>query len=197
MGMAGLGANGPDYAAFAQTYLDPTTSTLALRGASDIIAGYDDELYGWLQQRFGYTGKQADAYAYFKTLPALQQDVFLRQVYFSELDQGGLEFNDPTSARYQSYLRGKDAIAALFPDTDSYSGSITLFGNAGIHTLFGGDIQVMTPGGVTTVGVEGPPPPGTAGLITQGSGNIDIYSLGSILIGQSRIMTTFGGDIIA
>ncbi len=34
-------------------------------------------------------------------------------------------------------------------------------------------------------------------MLTQGSGNIDIYSLGSILLGQSRIMTTYGGDIVA
>jgi Filamentous haemagglutinin family outer membrane protein len=39
-------------------------------------------------------------------------------------------------------------------------------------------------------------PGAAAGLITQGSGDIDVYSLGSILLGQSRIMTTFGGDIL-
>ncbi|MDE1174710.1 MAG: filamentous hemagglutinin family protein [Parvibaculaceae bacterium] len=38
---------------------------------------------------------------------------------------------------------------------------------------------------------------GTAGLITQGSGDIDIYSLGSVLLGLSRILTTFGGNILA
>jgi hypothetical protein len=34
-------------------------------------------------------------------------------------------------------------------------------------------------------------------LVTQGSGNIQIYSQGSVLLGLSRIMTTFGGNIIA
>jgi hypothetical protein len=47
------------------------------------------------------------------------------------------------------------------------------------------------------VGVEGQVPPGSAGVITQGSGNIQMYSKGSILLGFSRIMTTFGGDILA
>jgi Filamentous haemagglutinin family outer membrane protein len=69
--------------------------------------------------------------------------------------------------------------------------------DAGIRTDFGGNIQILTPGGQTIVGVEGLAPGGSAGLLTQGTGNIDIYSLGSILLGQSRIMTTFGGDILA
>jgi hypothetical protein len=67
----------------------------------------------------------------------------------------------------------------------------------GIHTVSGRAIQTLTPGGETLLGVEGANPPGTAGLLTQGSGDIDLYSLGSILLGESRIMTTFGGNIIA
>jgi hypothetical protein len=200
--MAGLGAAGPDYAGFANTYLNPA-STLGLSGAAQIIQGYDNELATWLKQQYGYNGSVADAFAYFKTLNVEQQDVFLRQVYFSELQAGGREYNDSTSDRFHSYLRGRDAIAALFPAQDaqganvSYSGNITMFGSSGIHTDFGGAIQTLTPGGETVVGVEGDNPPSTAGLITQGSGDIDIYSLGSVLLGQSRIMTTFGGNILA
>jgi filamentous hemagglutinin family protein len=203
--MAGLGAAGPDYAGFANTYLNPA-STLGLSGASQIIQGYDVQLAAWLKQLFGYTGTATDAFAYFndpKMLNADQRAVFLRQVYFGELQAGGREYNDQTSVRFNSYLRGRDAIAALFPGRDaqganvSYSGDITMFGGSGIHTDFGGAIQTLTPGGQTLVGVEGDNPPPTAGLITQGSGNIDIYSLGSVLLGQSRIMTTFGGDILA
>jgi filamentous hemagglutinin-like outer membrane protein len=37
----------------------------------------------------------------------------------------------------------------------------------------------------------------SAGMITQGSGDIHAYSKGSLLLGLSRIMTTFGGDILA
>src|SRR6201999_3004774 len=78
-----------------------------------------------------------------------------------------------------------------------HSGDSTRTFDAGIHTDFGGDIQIPKPGGQTIVGVEGFLPGADAGLITQGSGNIDIYSLESLLLGQSRIMTTFGGDIVA
>jgi hypothetical protein len=55
----------------------------------------------------------------------------------------------------------------------------------------------LTPGGETLIGVEGVDPGPNAGLLTQGSGNIDIYALDSILLGQSRIFTTFGGNILA
>jgi filamentous hemagglutinin family protein len=210
--LAGVGAEGPDYAGFANLYLNPA-STLALEDASTIIAGYDQQLYAWLQQRFGYTGSAANAYADFTTLPALQQEVFLLQVYFGELNQSGLEYNNPTSVRFHSYLRGKDAIAALFPATGangqpiSYQGDVTMgLGvqgqplTGGVETEFGGAIQVLAPGGQVLVGSETLP---SLGLITQGmtnmegNGNIDVYSLESILLGQSRIMTTFGGNILA
>lgn len=40
-------------------------------------------------------------------------------------------------------------------------------------------------------------PPARSGLITQGKGDINLYALGSIQLGPSRIMTTFGGSILA
>ncbi|MBR7560638.1 hypothetical protein KC218_29250, partial [Mycobacterium tuberculosis] len=76
--------------------------------------------------------------SYFGALAPDQQQIFLRQVYFAELTAGGREYNDTTSTRYRSYLRGRDAIAALFPDATA-SGDITMFGGSGVRTLFGGD----------------------------------------------------------
>ena len=241
--MAGVGAKGPDYADFAKLYFDPANQLPAgtpLDGSGKVAKTYGDELTDWLTQRFSpsqnfvsrgksfvFTGGRADALAFFLSLPVEQQGVFVRQVYYAELTAGGREYNDPSSSRYRSYLRGRDAIAALFPDKDAngqplaYTGDITMFsgkasyngvGNldpvfdpthvskqfdAGIRTDSGGGIQVLTPGGQTIVGVEGLTPGGNAGLLTQGSGDIDIYSLGSILLGQSRVMTTFGGNILA
>jgi hypothetical protein len=81
-------------------------------------------------------------------------------------------------------------------NTLRYDGDITLYGGAGVKTLFGGDIQMLTPGGGQVFGVEGAAPPSTAGIVTQGAGNIQLYSQGSILLGQSRVMTTFGGSIL-
>jgi filamentous hemagglutinin family protein len=210
---AGVGATGPDYASLAQLYLDPANQAVAGTPLADqpgkVAKTYQDELIAWLKERFGYVAKDgADARAYFAALAPEQQNILLRQVYFAELKAGGREYNDPTSTRYGSYLRGRAAIAALFPADRSYDGDITELTSTaalgrnvrpggGIRTLFGGDIQMLTPGGKQIIGVDGQVPPSTAGVVTQGVGDISLYSQDSILLGLSRIMTTFGGDILA
>jgi len=124
-------------------------------------------------------------------------------VYYAELREGGREYNNPESRRYGSFLRSRDMIATLFPDHDAAGkeirrgGDITMFGNAGVHTDFGGGIQMMAPGGQIVVGVQGEAPQASAGVVTQGRGDIQIFSEKSLLLGLSRVMTTFGGDIFA
>jgi hypothetical protein len=129
----------------------------------------------------------------------------LRQVYYAELTAGGREYNDSDGPRFHSYLRGREAVATLFPAKD-YTGDVILFTstagtNSGfqsgyVHTNFGGDIQLLAPGGKVVLGTEGLAPGADAGLITQGTGDIQIYAQDSILLGLSRVMTTFGGDIL-
>ncbi|MDR6601016.1 filamentous hemagglutinin family protein [Achromobacter deleyi] len=199
---AGGGANGPDYAGFLARYLDPAKVADPSRPLADqglAFKTYEAELLLWLTQHYGFSGSTDDARAYFAALPPAQQRVFARQVYFAELRSGGREYNDKSSPRNGSYLRGRQAIAALFPETapGTYQGDITLYGASGIRSTFGGDIQLMTPGGKQVFGVEGVAPPASAGIITQGEGNIQLYAQGSILLGQSRVMTTFGGGITA
>jgi filamentous hemagglutinin family protein len=199
--LAGVGEAGPDYSNFANLYLNPA-STLGLPDTSAIVQGDDAALYAWLQKYFGYAGDAAGAYADLLTLSAAQQDVFLRELYFVELNDSGLEFNESSSAHYKSYILGQDAIAALFPTATpagqaiAYTGDLTMYGGSGIHTEFGGNIETFTPGGQTIIGVEGTSPPASAGFITQGSGDIDIYSDASVLLGESRVLTTFGGNIV-
>ncbi|WP_218008557.1 filamentous haemagglutinin family protein [Herbaspirillum chlorophenolicum] len=219
--LAGVGANGPDYSRFARLYFDPANQLASgspLADSGRVVHAYGEELVAWLKSRFGYDGKPSDALAYFLALPQTQQGVFVRQVYFKELLLGGREYNDASSPRYGSYLRGREAIATLFPASDAqgkpvtYNGAITMFSSvtgsttvngkpvpvttdATVRTSFGGDIQMLNPGGRTLVGVEGVTPGATAGIVTQGNGDIQLYSRDSILLGLSRIMTTFGGSI--
>ncbi|WP_353189806.1 filamentous haemagglutinin family protein [Pandoraea pnomenusa] len=217
---AGLGAGAPgvgqtDVTGFARRYFDPSN----LADASHPLAGqtgkvaktYDTELLDWLRSRFGYTGDGgAAALAWFLALPPAQQRVFVRDVYYAELLASGREYNDESGKRFGSYLRGREAIATLFPQTDATgqpivrSGGLTMFQgastNGGIRTVSGGDIELLVPAGQTTLGVEGVTPSTStatvpAGLLTQGEGAIRIYSEGSILLGLSRVMTTFGGAI--
>ncbi|HDQ7429027.1 TPA: filamentous hemagglutinin family protein, partial [Pseudomonas aeruginosa] len=201
------GAAGADYQAFLERYLDP--ANLAQAGTplaeqpGKVVRTYESELAKWLNERFGFAGDAEQAQAFFAGLPAEQQRIFARQVYFAELRAGGREYNEVGGVRQGSYLRGRNAIAALFPERDpagnpiSYEGDIVMYGGAGVHTDFGGDIQLLSPGGRQVFGIEGEAPPSTAGIVTQGQGNIQAYSRDSILLGQSRIMTTFGGSILA
>jgi filamentous hemagglutinin family protein len=204
---AGVGPNGPDYAALAARYLDPANLADPAIPLADqkgkAAKTYEAELAVWLKDRYAFAGTMEEGLAYFTTLAPEQQNVFLRQVYFAEVRAGGREYNDPDSARFGSYLRGREAIATLFPEKDANEqpivrhGDITMFGGSGVRTLFGGDIQLLAPGGQVIIGVDGQVPPESSGLITQGAGDIQIYAKGSVLLGLSRIMTTFGGGILA
>ena len=194
--LAGVGANGPDFSGFANAYLDIPNPHVSA-GAPGVIQSYGDQVLGFVQTRYGYQGNVADALAFFQGLPAEQRAGLLLQVYFDELRASGREFTDSASPRYKSYARGRKAIDALFPDPPSYHGDITLFGGSGVRSDFGGAINLLTPGGQTVLGVaSGPQPPASAGVLTQGQGDIGIYSLGSVLLGQSRVFTTFGGGIV-
>ncbi|ATQ44563.1 filamentous hemagglutinin family protein [Caulobacter mirabilis] len=205
--MTGVGAGGPNYDAFARLYLNPANQAEAGRPLAEqpgkVVKTYDKELSAWLEERFGY--KAADAKAaltYFEGLDPLQRAVFARSVYFDELKAGGREYNDEAGPRFGSYLRGRNAIAMLFPEKGadgkaiSYEGDLTMFGGSGVRTLFGGNIEILVAGGQTLVGVGGVQPPATAGVLSMGSGDIDVYSLKSVLLGQSRVFTTFGGDLM-
>ncbi|MEI2415526.1 filamentous hemagglutinin family protein [Orrella sp. JC864] len=203
--MAGMA--GVDWAALRARYLDPARLADPDRPLADqpgmAVKVYRAELAEWLGGRYGFTGSDEEALAYFDALPPADQRIFLRQVYYAELRDGGREFNDPQGSRFGSYLRGREAIATLFPDHDAdgrpiaRAGDIVMFGGSGIRTDFGGDIELMAPGGRIVAGVDGVAPPASAGLITQGAGAIRLFSEQSLLLGLSRIMTTFGGDIFA
>lgn len=196
-----------DFDALRARYLDPA----ALADPAQSLASqpgkavkiYDKELKQWLQQRFGLAADGAGALAVFDALPKEQQRIFLRQVYYAELREGGREYTNTEGPRFGSYLRGREAIATLMPDKDANgatinrTGDIVMYGGSGVRTEAGGNIELMAPGGQIVVGVQGVVPPASAGLVTQGQGDIRLFSQDSVLLGLSRVMTTFGGDILA
>ena len=220
--LAGIGP-GVNYSGFADQYLNPANladpTTPLQNQPGHVERTYQTQLLAFLQQRFGYTGTQAGALAAFQALPPDQRTVFLLSVYFTELNQSGLDYNNPASRFYQSYLEGQEAIRTLFPNTDqtgkspasgggliAFSGSVfTQSANnpnvshtvdGGIRTDFGGGITTLVPYGTTVLGNYGIVPGALSGVVTQGSGDIDAYSYGSVILGQSRILTTFGGNIL-
>ena len=196
-----------DHAALRDRYLNPANLadpdlTLAEQPGKAVKL-YGTELEAWLEDRFGVPARGDAALALFDSLPAAQQRLFLREVYHAELRAGGREYNDPDSPRFGSYLRGREAIATLLPEKDANgatidrTGDIVMFGGSGVRTQAGGNIDMMAPGGQIVVGVQGEVPPASAGVVTQGQGDIRMFSDGSLLLGLSRVMTTFGGDIQA
>ncbi|MCT9826746.1 filamentous haemagglutinin family protein [Pseudomonas veronii] len=204
---AGVGLNGLDYLKFVTPYLNRANQAVegvALAAqAGKVAKTYEAELLQWLNERYAFSGDAEQARAYFAGLGPEQQRIFARSVYFAEVREGGREYNLAAGPRSGSFVRSRAAINALLPSKDVagnpivYNGDITLYGGAGVHTLFGGNIQMLSPGGQQVFGIEGNVPPASAGVLTQGAGDIQLYSRGSILLGQSRIMTTFGGAILA
>ncbi len=152
-----------------------------------------------------------------------EQSAFVQSIFFDELLASSTQYADPASRFYQSYARGKQAIDTLFPSRaggtavsgvpHGYAGAITMAtGNltvtppgggtvtftidAGVATEHGGVIQAFDPGGQITLGTSGGVPPGSStGFVTNGNGDINVFALGSVLLGQSRIFTNAGGNI--
>ncbi|MBO9355590.1 filamentous hemagglutinin, partial [Bordetella petrii] len=210
----GMGASGPDYQALIDAYLNPVNLAdpdLPLADQPDKVAKtYEEELESWLLSRYGEAVlDDTDALTYFQALAPEQQRIFLREVYYAELREGGREFNDADGPRYGSYLRGRRMIETLLPEMDSeagssgYDGDFTMFTSQEqrsslLRTEGGGNIQMLVPGGDLIIGLEAVrPESGDNGIMTQGSGDIQLFSQGDIALGLSRIMTTYGGDIFA
>jgi len=226
--LAGIGAAGPDYTAFADLYFNPANqANLALPITAAANKGkvqqvYTTQLVAWLQANYGYTGSADSALAYFlASVPAVDQAVFVRTVFFDELVASGAQESDPNSRFYKDYIRGQTAIDILFPNIGAagslgvpggYNGAITAYSgpislltsngsqnytlDGGIATLYGGTVDVLDPGGAIEFGIPGGPAPGNnSGIITYGAGDIDIYALDSVLLGKSRIFAIGGGNI--
>ena len=89
----------------------------------------------------GFTGTQEQALALFDTLAPEEQRIFLRQIYYAELREGGREYNDVAGPRFGSYLRGRQMIAALLPDKDAQGSDLH---RAGDILMYGGALTPTT-----------------------------------------------------
>ncbi len=194
--LAGLGQN-LDYAAFYRQIIEPSSA-------------YQQQLLSYVESLSGESGLSvAQADSDFAAFSADQQLPLIGSVFFNELDRSGLEANQTPAL---GYSRGYAAIDALFPGTPTsangtasgaYSGDLDLTYSR-IYTLDGGGIALLVPGGAINVGLANPPaasassakPPSQLGIVTQGTGNLDVYSLGDVNVNASRIFTLGGGNIL-
>jgi hypothetical protein len=187
-------AAGTDYDAFARVYLDPGN-------ASGVARTYLSELRTWMKRldaRYA-TVSETELVAGFGALPQTRREVFLDGVYFSELRQTGIDYNDPDSPRYHSYDRGFAAVKLLFPrlGSEGAGGDVVLSGKA-LETWANGSITVLAPHGRVDVGTafvpEGFDPAG-GGIVTRRGGDIRIMAEQDIALYTSRVFTLQGGDI--
>ncbi|MBV9562164.1 MAG: filamentous hemagglutinin family protein, partial [Bradyrhizobium sp.] len=150
-------------------------------------------------------------------LPALQHlqqqmQFALDRNFLNLLTQVGKDYHDPSSQYFQQYARAYQAIATLFPASFGYTdngdngsngaaarittGHLNIAASV-VETQSGGDINIVGPGGGITVGhtTRDALAPNQEGILTLAGGTIRVYTDGSILLNQSRIMTEQGGDV--
>jgi len=188
-------ANGVNYDGFAAAYLDPAN-------AQGVVKTYLPEL-GVYMTSLGYGALAgADLVKAFQALPLLRREVFLDQVYFSELKATGIDYNDAESPRYHSYDRGFRAVSLLFPKDPSQvasdqRGDVVLSAKP-VETQSDASIDILAPYGSVLVGADVLPrgvDPATGGMVTRRGGDIRIMADQDIALATSRVFTLQGGDI--
>jgi filamentous hemagglutinin family protein len=143
----------------------------------------------------------AAALAAYQALPSDQKREFLLVEFFAEL-------RDAASAaaktgRLEDYNRGFAAIDTLFPGAGQanapYHGDLKLFFSK-IHTLAGGDINLLAPGGLVNAGLavafSGAKPASELGIVAQREGQVNAFVNSDFLVNQSRVFSLDGSDIV-
>lgn len=184
-------ALGAALAAKAQTLDAVTRDALVLA-----VSPYSTALTTFVNGRTSGTQTAAAAAQTFKTLPAEQQLLFINSVLMAELKSAG---RAALSGERVAYLRGYQALDALYPGGDARVGNIVL-SNSQVKTSQGGAISFSAPGGTLNVGdLAGG---GTAkaasdlGIVTVAGGSINAAVRDSVEVNQSRIFTLGQGDVL-
>ncbi|MFZ4695612.1 MAG: filamentous hemagglutinin family protein, partial [Verrucomicrobiia bacterium] len=180
----GLDRSRMDFAAFESAFLDPATGGanaqryLPSLGAAMNLGAADN----------------AQVWAKFQSLsPAEQGELALGIFYLALRDAGRDRLR--SEGGFQNYEAGDAAIAALFPGS-AWDGNISLTSRE-IKTVNGGDIQIFAPGGGLEVGVNlASGQAADQGILTEGGGDIRIFTRDSVDVGTSRIFTLRGGNEI-
>ncbi|MEI6226580.1 MAG: filamentous hemagglutinin family protein, partial [Deltaproteobacteria bacterium] len=190
--VAGRGG-GVDLEGFAATYLDP-------ENARGVVRTYLPELRDYMKKIGVEAPYDTALVAAFRGLPASRREVFLDRVFFTELRETGIDYNDAAGPRFHSYDRGFLATSLLFPRDPATTptgglGSVLLDGKV-VETQASGDINVLAPYGRIAVGTELTDPGGRGGIVTRRGGSIRMMADQNIDLFTSRVFTLQGGDIL-
>ncbi|WP_454621111.1 filamentous haemagglutinin family protein [Bradyrhizobium cenepequi] len=160
----------------------------------------------WKATRYGLDSFVADvtgrrpspgtAWTEFSNLPELTRQRFLRDIYVLELRNAGDDQETLVDGKVLNggYNRGYAAIATLFPGSD-WRGEIK-FRSSLLRTYYGGNIELLAPGGGVEIAAANASIPSGLGLVALGDGRIDLVARDSVTVNQSRILTFGGGDIV-
>ena len=101
------------------------------------------------------------------------------------------------AVKSSGYQLGYQAIDLLFPGTQ-WKGDVSLF-KSKMHTVDGGDIALVVPGGRVNAGLAGEvdKKPDELGIIVQRTGAMDVFTKHDFLVNRARVMTLGGGDLTA
>jgi filamentous hemagglutinin family protein len=161
------------------------------------------------------------AWSYWQALTNDYKTPFYRSVLFLELRTTGREANDSTSDRYNTTFRGYNAIATLFPgaqkaddealaDGESrWSGDFETYASR-VVSSGGGKIEFVIPGGALRMANIAATPSQTgqpaytgdqgnalrAGVLTTDGGEINVLAHSDVILNQSRLLTTKGGNVM-
>lgn len=200
-------AQGADYTAFADLYLDPANLADPAFGLSHptnqgkVVHTYEKELEDFLAAR-GLTGITVEnRRTLFDALPVQSRQIFLQRVLSEELRQTGIDYNDADGPRFQQYTRGYSALHLVYPGTADLERMNPRGGNVGlrngiVQSMSGGSINIVAPYGEISVGdPTNPIPPNNAGVLTRRGGNLTMIANGTISLDQSRAFTLQGGNL--
>ncbi len=159
-------------------YLSELTSSMTYSGASDSAH------------------LSAESFAPESTVLSAEEKSLLElRLFFLVLRDAGRNYNKPDSKGYRSYSSGEKAVASLLR-VAAGKGDVTTWAR-NIETYQGGDLLMLAPGGgITLVPPTISVPLNAPGIITAYGGSVDIFAKGDVNLGNGRIFTLRGGDIM-
>ncbi|PKU24901.1 filamentous haemagglutinin family protein [Telmatospirillum siberiense] len=182
-GTSGGLSDSMDFSSFIAEFLNPSTMTY----------GTVDRVLSELGKELGLSDTSSSAvWSAFGGLSETKKEQWALDAFFLVLRDAGRDHND-SSAANRGYQDGYSAIKALFSG-NSWKGDVRMTSRE-IKTSQGGDISILVPGGSLSVGYSRDSQPQDQGIITEGGGNIDIFTSGDMIIGTSRVFTLDGGDV--
>ena len=196
--MAGVKPGRVDVDGFTSAYLDPANAE------QRAVHDYFPDLRAFMTgiDPANATLSEEALVAAFRALPGEKRLVFLSGVYFGELRDTGIDYNDPQSPRYQSFDRGFRAVGALFPVApdslpEDERGNVILHAKR-VETDASASITLLAPYGRIEVGTDSTQPRvdyGQGGVVTRRGGAIRVMADRNVDLFTSRVFTLQGGDI--